>query len=291
MKIGSLFGVDIFVSKFFILVLLAVALLNLWDKVVMIYIIICVHELAHLLAAKILHVRIKRLEFLPFGCSAKIEETLELRPLYEAAIALSGPLSNILMALVAVFIKYYIAFDVDIVRFVQINLLLGGFNLLPALPMDGGRTLRALLSRRMGIKRALSVTLIITAIISAGALAGGVYLLIQGIINPNLFMIAGLLLVYTLRGRRETSYLKMRSFTHGGDVMKRSGVMGVRQIAVREDTTLGRLMDMLIAGRYHIVTVVNKQFGKCGQLDEGDIMDAYIKYGSAVEIKKVMEGR
>ena len=45
--------------------------------------------------------------------------------------------------------------------FAWINLFIGAFNLIPALPMDGGRILRAALSNKMGFRRAteLSITI------------------------------------------------------------------------------------------------------------------------------------
>ena len=288
LRIGNLFGVDIVINPFFILVLFAVTALGLWGKLYLIYCIILVHELAHCVTARMLHVRIRQLEFLPFGVAAKIEEALELKPYSEAAIAVSGPLSNILMALVAVFLKYSFLPALEMVYFVQINLMLGGFNLLPALPMDGGRCLRALLSQKIGVKRSMGVVLMITKIIGIGALGTGVYFLTRKIISPNLFMIAGLLLFYAIRGSREKAYLQIRSVTFNNDRFKHSGSMGVRQLAVRDDTTLGRLVDMMVPGRYHIITVVNRNFSQSGQLDEGDIMNAYIKYGSNVPLRRIV---
>jgi Zn-dependent protease len=49
-----------------------------------------------------------------------------------------------------------------------INLVLGGFNLIPALPMDGGRILRALLSRRTGFARATEIAVKVSRVFAVG---------------------------------------------------------------------------------------------------------------------------
>ena len=73
-------------------------------------------------------------------------------------------------------------------HFVQANLTVGLFNLLPALPLDGGRALRAFLTRRWGFQQAtyfvsnlgrrLAVLLVPLGVVvfsQGAALVGGLY--------------------------------------------------------------------------------------------------------------------
>ena len=56
------------------------------------------------------------------------------------------------------------------------NLILAGFNLIPALPMDGGRILRALLTRKMDFVRATDVSVRVARVV---AIAFGVFGLVS----------------------------------------------------------------------------------------------------------------
>jgi Zn-dependent protease/CBS domain-containing protein len=88
-------------------------------------------------------------------------------------IAMAGPLANLVVALVSAGVILVVAPHIDLQTWpfmqsrnlprslVWVNLYLAGFNLLPAYPMDGGRVLRALFSRRMepvhATRRAVSI--------------------------------------------------------------------------------------------------------------------------------------
>jgi Zn-dependent protease/CBS domain-containing protein len=154
------------------------------------------HELGHALVARRFGIRAKSIIMLPIGGITQLDESqptpdsldagplaTEAIPILKAAklvswkrdiyIAMAGPLTNLLIALVSAGTILVVAPHVDLLTWpfmqsgnlprslVWANLYLAGFNLLPAYPMDGGRVLRALFSRRMdavqATRRAVSI--------------------------------------------------------------------------------------------------------------------------------------
>jgi len=113
------------------------------------------HEVAHCVVARRRGARVVGIVLIPLGGLSRLEAMPEA-PDDELAVAAAGPLTSLVLGagLLAVgflsgarvlpptlFVGSWWA------RLGWLNVVLGLFNLLPALPMDGGRVLRALLAR------------------------------------------------------------------------------------------------------------------------------------------------
>ncbi len=126
------------------------------------FICIVIHELSHSFVARRRGFSVRDIVLLPIGGVSEISG-LPGAPADELAIAIAGPLASAALALPLALVGYATGavmwpptlFAGAIVsRLMWANLLLAGFNLLPAIPMDGGRVLRALLARRRDDLRA-----------------------------------------------------------------------------------------------------------------------------------------
>jgi Zn-dependent protease/CBS domain-containing protein len=133
---------------------------------------VVLHELGHALVGKRAGVPAKAIILLPIGGVTLLDETQ--RPIEpgiltwkrDVRIAVAGPLVNLIIAALAAGVLLAVAPEVQLWTkpyiysgnlprsLVWANLWLALFNLLPAYPMDGGRVLRALFSRRMDSVRA-----------------------------------------------------------------------------------------------------------------------------------------
>jgi Zn-dependent protease/CBS domain-containing protein len=119
---------------------------------------VLLHELGHALVASRFGVRTTEIVMFPIGGLSRMERLLP--PTAEIWVALAGPLVNLLLAggILSYMIATHQSTPVGVSDLMQPNgksalalllygnILLAGFNLLPAFPMDGGRILRALLS-------------------------------------------------------------------------------------------------------------------------------------------------
>lgn len=132
----------------------AVAVALLW--VVGLFASVLVHETAHCLVGRRRGAKVDDILLLPIGGLSRMEHIPEA-PEDELAIALVGPATSVVLGLAllgtallagARVLPPSLSSGSWLAVMGWLNLLLGAFNLLPALPMDGGRVLRALLARR-----------------------------------------------------------------------------------------------------------------------------------------------
>jgi Zn-dependent protease len=113
---------------------------------------VLLHELGHALVARRLGVRIAGIELHFLGGAAlMVDPPRSARD--EIAIAAAGPAVSLMLAGLGFGLGQ--AFGASILTHLGwVNLILAVFNLIPALPMDGGRILRAVLARRASFARA-----------------------------------------------------------------------------------------------------------------------------------------
>ena len=177
-RLGTIAGIPVQVHATFLLWLIWVALtpmlrgdvgVAMTSIVFVLSIFACVvlHELGHALMARRFGVRTTDITLLPIGGVARLERMPE-KPSQELAVALAGPAVSVAIA-AALFGVLSLAGASTSPRQLQmsggpfltqlmwINLVLVGFNLLPAFPMDGGRVLRAALAMRMDRRRATEI--------------------------------------------------------------------------------------------------------------------------------------
>ena len=127
---------------------------------------VLLHELGHAVVARRLGVRISGIELGFLGGAAKMED-MPRTPDHEIAIAAAGPAVSIMLGGLGLGLGALTG--IEIVSLIGwINVVLAAFNLVPALPMDGGRILRAALAKRMSFVRATDLAVTVARVVAVG---------------------------------------------------------------------------------------------------------------------------
>lgn len=103
-----------------------------------------IHECGHIFAGLILKLKPKKLDIMPFGLAVTFESYgyKKLVETKKILVALAGPLTNILICVIALFINI----DPNLKQtMIYSNILVALFNLIPIYPLDGGRILKGLI--------------------------------------------------------------------------------------------------------------------------------------------------
>jgi Zn-dependent protease len=169
-RLGRLFGFPVEINLSFVLLLAFVFVAYGGLPGVMIVGLafgsVLLHELGHALVARQLNVHVSGIELSFFGGAAKMVD-MPRSAKHEIAIAAAGPIVS--LALAGAGFGLGVALHSNLLAMIGwINLVLAVFNLIPALPMDGGRILRALLSLRMDFVRATDVSVQVARVVAVG---------------------------------------------------------------------------------------------------------------------------
>ncbi len=178
-RIGRFFGIDLYMHWTFLILVAWIALVHYQQSrslgltlqgilfILAIFACVVLHEYGHALTARKYSIRTRDITLLPIGGVASLERMPE-DPRQELAIAVAGPLVNVVIALV-LYVLLAISTNVEgleralqvggglLSQLLYVNVALVLFNLVPAFPMDGGRVLRAALATRMEYARATQI--------------------------------------------------------------------------------------------------------------------------------------
>ncbi|BAT51445.1 Peptidase M50 [Nostoc sp. NIES-3756] len=167
-KIGSLFGIPLFLDPLWF-VILGLATLNFgvayqeWGSVtawsaglimaLLLFGSVLLHELGHSLAARSQGIKVNSITLFLFGGIAAIEEESKT-PGKAFQVAIAGPLVSIglflLLRIASSVIPDTSPVSMMVDDLARINLVVALFNLIPGLPLDGGQVLKAALWKITG---------------------------------------------------------------------------------------------------------------------------------------------
>ncbi len=119
----------------------------------LLFLSVTIHELSHSFVARRYKIPITSITLFIFGGVAQMKKE-PASPKAELYMAIAGPFSSYILGLIF-FILYKLLGSYHGLRAIafyllQLNIILGTFNLIPGFPMDGGRVLRAILWQKSG---------------------------------------------------------------------------------------------------------------------------------------------
>jgi Zn-dependent protease len=164
-RIGSVRGLPIELHASAVMLVTSVGALDgARHAALLVIVLLCVlmHELGHAVVAQRIGAPVTSIQLNLFGGLAVMRVPRDPRD--ELVIALAGPVVSAGLSAIGL-VAWSICHVHAFAWFFTINAILAGFNLVPALPMDGGRILRALLVPRLGFLHATRVAVRVARVI------------------------------------------------------------------------------------------------------------------------------
>ncbi|HUJ84972.1 MAG TPA: site-2 protease family protein [Candidatus Acidoferrales bacterium] len=258
-KIASVWGIPIELHITFILLMVAVAVLSyptfyLFILILFLFAFVVLHEMAHTFVARHYNVSVRKIVLYPIGGVSEIEEIPE-NPSIEWRLAIAGPLTSILIGVILLVLDQFVIIAAPvtpigaslktagslILDLAVLNLLLGGFNLIPAFPMDGGRVFRAILAERLKFTDATRYAAYIGELFAVG-------MVVFGIIFPSYFLLIVVgLFVYIGASEEAEQTIVSKTLSQ----VRVSDVMCTEVATVKPEMTIAEAMEILFKARYH----------------------------------------
>lgn len=183
-------GVAVKVHPLFILTLVLLATVGRFFEGLAVFGLVILHELAHILAAGHRGMTPRQISLLPVGGVVLLDGLASARPRDEAFVALAGPVLNLVLAAPAFILWAAGRPSWWLLRIAGFSLVMGLFNLLPALPMDGGRVLRAFLAGRLGRGTATRWLNLVGLALISGLFGAGALLVLMNRANLTLLAVS-----------------------------------------------------------------------------------------------------
>lgn len=216
------------------------------------YTVMLLHEIAHLIAAVCIGLKIDCICFYAFGVNLKLKNKMIYSICDEIILYFSGPLLNAIFALVSLYL-YKNFHNEYLSRFYISNLMLFCMNMLPAIPLDGGILLKKIMAYAIGYRKAEKVMRVISAVVSPAVAAVGIAVLCKTRFNFSILLFSSLMIgnIFTQTEKYNTDVVKMLMFPS----RKKKNV---RHIISEEEIDCNEIIKSFIPKDFNVVYITNK---------------------------------
>ncbi|MDF2568979.1 MAG: Peptidase family [Sporomusa sp.] len=286
MRAGKVAGVEIVFNNWFLALIALFAMAGLISKLILVFSAVLLHELAHMLMAGGLGYKVRQVEVLPFGAVARVERMADAGVTSEIMIAAAGPVASLVLAASCYTQIHESGSWQEVLRFYgEVNLMLALFNLLPALPLDGGRILRAILSLRRDYREATAIVVTISHIISCMlVILAGIGYWLHSTVNLTMLIAAGFLLITARAENNLAGFRAMRILAGKKAELLGSGVMPTSHLTAMESTAISEIIQLFRPEEYYIIHVVDHDFRLCGALTETEVWERLLERGIKAKV-------
>ncbi len=239
-------------------------------ETLLLFSIIFIHELGHVIVAQHYQWRVTKIELLPFGGVAEVNEHGNKSLKEEIIILLAGPLQHVwMMVLVQIIYQTgYIEEDIHSFLFWN-NFSLFVFNLLPMWPLDGGKLLFCLFSLKYPFREAHLHTVVISAV------SLGIFTFITIFISPTnitmwcMIVFLGISLYIEWKQRKFIFVRFLLNRYYG----KNMNTTVSKTITAGESDTLFQIFTNFQRGYKHFIVIEKKE--EQTMVDENELLRAY----------------
>ncbi|QGU00040.1 hypothetical protein SYNTR_1446 [Candidatus Syntrophocurvum alkaliphilum] len=283
MKLASIAGITFKINPVLLFLCILYGLLGLLIEVFIIFSAVIIHELAHIIVAKLMGIKVIEVELFPFGGQAKIESFMGLDPEKEIYVALAGPIISLSLAGILYFLNPSIN-STYLSLLVKINALLGIFNLIPIIPLDGGKVVRALLSTLIGYKKATEWLSLLGKVFALALIGYGSYQTYFHNTGIN-FIVLGVFLFWAAhREGKLLAYAFMRFLVNKKQDLSKNGYLPARQIVSNYDVTVKQLLNNTRPNFYLIVVVIDDNHQVVAMKTEAELIELLLTKGPNLKL-------
>lgn len=267
------------INKFFIPYVIFLLIIGYKGKLFLAFLIAFIHELVHYIAARLLGYSGYYIEFLPVGTVIKVKDLEEASAKEDIIISISGPVANLILGIMFYFLTLKYQNDTLILLF-QGNIALGLFNLIPALPLDGGRILRDIITSRTIYKKANIIAIKWSISIGILLMVYYIFLFLHHKGNITIAIISIFIIISSIKERERIAYIIM------GDIIKKRykfmkrGYIENKSISIYFKDDLLLALSVIDKNKYNIFTVLDDEMKVIDIVYEEEIIDTLKKHGN-----------
>lgn len=282
-------SISIRLDPIFILTLIVICLTGLLNEFVLAFASMFMHEMGHILTACIMRRKVYSIRILPVGFNAVIEEDPCSR-LKQLAVHFGGPFINMLLFTASQLLySCWLHQSKNLHFFALINIYLFAFNLMPVLPLDGGKILIGLLAGRVGLLHADKYTRRTSRILLVLTFLAGVVQLYVSKHNFSIMLISIYIFFKLKSDRMEAALMNVKNIIYRRSRLLKNGVYQARELVVLKSISLSEIIKNMDYDRFHLVYVLDDDLRLKKVFTEQQIIDAIFKYNSDLSFQELIE--